>query len=64
MNFSNNKIDNFIMLSPLLGESAPILIDLWKAQMAWASLAGVFVTATLGKLYDESVPTPEDYRKS
>jgi hypothetical protein len=42
MNFSNNKLDpDLVAVSPMLGENAPALIDLWKAQMVWISLVGL-----------------------
>jgi len=61
MTFSNNRIDDPIMLSPLLSESAPALMNLWKAQMAWTSLVGLPTIPS--KVSDDVTPSLEDFLK-
>jgi hypothetical protein len=61
MNFSNNKVGDFIMLSPLLGENGPVLMDLWKAQMVWTSLVGLPVVPA--KFPDDAPTSLEDLPK-
>jgi hypothetical protein len=42
MNFSNPKqLDYGLLISPIFGVTAPALIDLWKAQIAWDSRVGL-----------------------
>lgn len=64
MKFLNNKSDDLTIVSPFLGENAPVPIDLWKAQNVWTSLVGLSTApampTTPTKLTDTAPPKPGD----
>ena len=61
MIFLNKQSNNFIVLSPFLGENAPVPIDLWNAQIIWTSLVGLSTVPV--KLGDDVSPQADDLPK-